>query len=620
LQRQGSVIMRVSNLVAGALIAFVTALLVWLIRIESEYRPELAHHYGIVGMGSVVVFAVVFRTNLGWQRYWEAMTQQHFMYSKWADAYSQFFAFATVTLSQSQAKGGQESEAKIERVTAIMDSLLKNFSLLSVFAADRLFHGDTQRMEERSDTLGWNDQVVLRKELGADRARGIPTEDRLPRMVLVEDLVGEPPSATLGKIAKYDNRSEPYTVATKLTSEEEDFLSQISDRVGAVMYWILHDLAQVSKDIDIAPPVQSRMYQELSNGMLGFNNSLKIADVPFPFPYAQLLTLALVAFSCFIPVYVSVFTQDYITSPLVAFFIFQGIWGVNEVAKELENPFGSDVNDISLNDFHERFVQALRETSAAHQVKLNHNAVMPNGKARRNTIAVMGGQRSTSNKMMLPFAAEVVSFPSEISAAASLMHIHDSASMSQMSVVTSSRTEGKEQTRAEATQRNDMPPSVPEERKLQESGGNGGGVTYAGSLGIHKQMAQQSPPPPSASIPGTGGRWTPLVGPGATQGAVQLQASAVDPIPPPDPTQLEVADDQGISTKVPKSLTKRERTSERQNGPGSVAGIAHPMELIDKRILEIGMRMEHQLEQIAGSVDALTQALAAVAMRTRAAL
>eukprot|EP00971_Amphidinium_carterae_P009955 196514-Amphidinium_carterae.1 len=50
--------------------------------------------------------------------------------------------------------------------------------------------------------------------------------------------------------------------------------------------------------------------QELSNGMLGFNNSLKIADVPFPFPYAQLLTLALVAFSCFIPVYVSVFTQD----------------------------------------------------------------------------------------------------------------------------------------------------------------------------------------------------------------------------------------------------------------------------------------------------------------------
>ena len=35
-----------------------------------------------------------------------------------------------------------------------------------------------------------------------------------------------------------------------------------------VMYWIIWDLADVMKDIDIAPPIQSRMYQELSNGML----------------------------------------------------------------------------------------------------------------------------------------------------------------------------------------------------------------------------------------------------------------------------------------------------------------------------------------------------------------
>lgn len=33
------------------------------------------------------------------------------------------------------------------------------------------------------------------------------------------------------------------------------------------MYWIIWDLADAMKDIDIAPPIQSRMYQELSNGM-----------------------------------------------------------------------------------------------------------------------------------------------------------------------------------------------------------------------------------------------------------------------------------------------------------------------------------------------------------------
>ena len=28
------------------------------------------------------------------------------------------------------------------------------------------------------------------------------------------------------------------------------------------MYWIIWDLADAMKDIDIAPPIQSRMYQE----------------------------------------------------------------------------------------------------------------------------------------------------------------------------------------------------------------------------------------------------------------------------------------------------------------------------------------------------------------------
>merc|ERR1712032_1403763 len=87
----------------------------YLIENDSRFAPKLPHHYGIMSIGSIVAFAVVFRTNLGWQRYWEAMTQQHFMYSKWADAFSQFYAFAQVTLTGAEAKTGQEAYAKIQR-------------------------------------------------------------------------------------------------------------------------------------------------------------------------------------------------------------------------------------------------------------------------------------------------------------------------------------------------------------------------------------------------------------------------------------------------------------------------------------------------------------------------
>merc|ERR1719277_2306254 len=97
--------------------------------------------------------------------------------------------------------------------------------------------------------------------------------------------------------------------------------------------------------------------------MLGFNNCMKIADVPFPFPYAQLLTILLTVYACFIPIYITVFTDSLIASPILAFLLFQGIWGVNEVAKELENPFGADENDISLADFHARFLDVMWEVT-----------------------------------------------------------------------------------------------------------------------------------------------------------------------------------------------------------------------------------------------------------------
>eukprot|EP00913_Durusdinium_trenchii_P025390 g23835.t2 len=121
-----------------------------------------------------------------------------------------------------------------------------------------------------------------------------------------------------------------YVVFQKPSKHQVELLGQSNDAISSVMYWIIWDLADVMKDIDIAPPIQSRMYQELSNGMLGFNNCLKIADVPFPLPFAQLLGLLLVAFSLLIPVYVIVFTRSPVAGPILSFLLFESIWCLNE--------------------------------------------------------------------------------------------------------------------------------------------------------------------------------------------------------------------------------------------------------------------------------------------------
>jgi len=363
-QINGSVIFRWKSILPGLVLAAVAFLVAWLVEQESRWAPKIPNHYGVMSIGGVVTFTVVFRTNLGWQRYWEAVSQQHFMYSKWADAYSQFLAFANTTITQVEARGGDGSAAKVERVKTAIRMVRKNFSLLSALAAHRLSHGDIMRMEKRAEKAAWRDQIVMRRDLrtGAD----LTGATELPSFVEATNQISKS-----FRVQDLDPSWKSCYVVTELPTQKElHALTVVADPVAAVNYWIIQLFSGISKDLDIAPPIQSRMYQEISNGMLGYNNSLKLADVPFPLPYAQLVTIFLIAFSCFIPVYIAIFTTSLWASPVLAFLFFEGIWGINEIATELENPFGFDVNDISLSDFHGRFLEAITELSVVQDAQM----------------------------------------------------------------------------------------------------------------------------------------------------------------------------------------------------------------------------------------------------------
>mmetsp|Transcript_635 Transcript_635/g.1708 ORF Transcript_635/g.1708 Transcript_635/m.1708 type:complete len:400 (+) Transcript_635:93-1292(+) len=353
LERRGSVFYRYDSVLGGILIAAFGGVVQYMRDSGWEYAPDIFHHYGFQALGAGVTFAIVFRTQLAWNRYWEAVTQLHFMYSKWADAFSQFQAFAEVTRRAAVDKG---DEKRADRIRRKQRRLKHNFALLSTVAAERLTSGDNQRMEESSShRVHTRATMRIAKEAGGFQ---------FPKVVERKD---------------YD-RTDPddsgYVVFEMPSKEQEEILQKSNDTVTTAMYWIIWDLADAMKDIDIAPPIQSRMYQELSNGMLGFNNCLKIADVPFPLPFAQLLGLLLVAFSLLIPVYVIVFTGSYVVGPILCFFLFESLWCLNEVAKELENPFGQDTNDISLTDFHMRFVDALEDVSMSEQQAMLHQALL----------------------------------------------------------------------------------------------------------------------------------------------------------------------------------------------------------------------------------------------------
>jgi len=132
------------------------------------------------------------------------------------------------------------------------------------------------------------------------------------------------------------------------------------DRVHLLTQWINEDINELVPLVGIPPPIMSRCYQELSNGMLGFNQATKMADIPFPFPFLQLMELLLVCYSALLPIYAAQFTSGLFLSPCLATIVSLSFWSLSEISRELETPFADGPNQLPVIDMHERFVEVLR--------------------------------------------------------------------------------------------------------------------------------------------------------------------------------------------------------------------------------------------------------------------
>mmetsp|Transcript_32582 Transcript_32582/g.74457 ORF Transcript_32582/g.74457 Transcript_32582/m.74457 type:complete len:676 (+) Transcript_32582:96-2123(+) len=159
-------------------------------------------------------------------------------------------------------------------------------------------------------------------------------------------------------------------VVGSLTSREEQILYATSDEVGTVLKWILYEIADLSasKKLVLAPATVARIFQELSNGMLGFFQAKTISDVPFPFPFAQFLQYALIGFYLFVPFVtldsVSPNYSKWLSLPM-NFFACAGFTALNEIAIEIEDPFGEDPNDYPFHVNQWTFVNALEDAFLA---------------------------------------------------------------------------------------------------------------------------------------------------------------------------------------------------------------------------------------------------------------
>lgn len=132
---------------------------------------------------------------------------------------------------------------------------------------------------------------------------------------------------------------------------DPDSLAIIKDshcKVELLYQWIQQVVVENIKAgvLDIPAPILTRTFQEMGSGMVALSEAIKISSVPLPFPYVQCCDLLLSMHWCLVPIVVTQWTEE----PWWAFgFCFIQVfilWSLNYISAEIENPFGSDPNDI----------------------------------------------------------------------------------------------------------------------------------------------------------------------------------------------------------------------------------------------------------------------------------
>lgn len=121
-----------------------------------------------------------------------------------------------------------------------------------------------------------------------------------------------------------------------------------NEKIGILQQWIQRIIVKAMREgvVDVPPPILTRAFQELSRGIVELRQAQEICDIPFPFPYAQMVALMLIMTTFITPLVSSLIMESTTMVSMLSFLSIFLLWSVNFIAAELECPFGNDANDL----------------------------------------------------------------------------------------------------------------------------------------------------------------------------------------------------------------------------------------------------------------------------------
>lgn len=233
------------------------------------------------GFSFLVAFLVVFRTSQSYARFWEGCTSMHKMGMQWFNACSLVISFCKI------------SKADEKTTTAFKHTIMRLFSMLHAVALAEIEDKDSNNID---DVEAFKYEVFDVNNFGSAQLLAIR-----------------------------------HSVA----------------KVELVYQWLqqLLVLNMETKVLNVPPPLLTRAFQELANGMVEYHEARKISRIPFPFPYAQTCDWLLLLHMLLTPFVVPQWVNGLVWVPIFTFIQVFIFWSLRNIAVEVENPFGADDND-----------------------------------------------------------------------------------------------------------------------------------------------------------------------------------------------------------------------------------------------------------------------------------
>lgn len=372
-KKRGSVIIRVIPVsFIGALFAFVLVFIrskqpdLWLL-------PELKHPFVVQIYSIVLSFVIVARTKTALARYFSGFADVHNMSSRWVDAFTSLLGFLRAS-SDLHPPGSPKQEACVAVGLATLHwgtlahALAINSLQVTQLGLDEAIWEHRIQTMDPPENLNLDSDAKKQEMMATISGNGNTTKSRsrLQKGAMTGAKRVSISAEGLAVEKKDDKQRRALTklgVFGKVSEEERVRLHGATDKVAIVLMWMeeVVSRAQMQGVILVNPPILGRVYAELGNGLMGFNSAYRIALVPFPFCFAQMIGWCLAIFLFLCPAVAFVFTGGEALTSCLTFCSLMGFWGLNRIAIELENPFGCMVNHLPLAEMHHTFIEALGE-------------------------------------------------------------------------------------------------------------------------------------------------------------------------------------------------------------------------------------------------------------------